>query len=202
MRVPDPDTSERFLLEAASRNPGRWVDHSRQTAAAARLLSEQLPHLDASTAHSLGLLHDIGRREGVTGMRHAYDGYRFLLESGYPDAARICLTHSFPFQHVDAASSKWDCTAEEMEEVRIALDACTYDDYDRLLQLCDAIALPEGYCLMEKRLVGVLMRYENFNEYTLRKWRAYFDIQEQFEAMLGCSIYDLLPGVMETTFRA
>ena len=28
-----------------------------------------------------------------------------------------------------------------------------YDDYDRLVQLCDALALPSGFCLLEKRFV-------------------------------------------------
>lgn len=202
LQVPDPATAERLLLEAEARNPGRWVDHSRVAAEAARRIAERLPQLDAASAHSLGLLHDIGRREGISGMRHAYDGYRFLMDDGFPDAARICLTHSFPYQHIEAASSRWDCTAREMEEIRIALEGTTYDDYDRLLQLCDAIALPQGFCLMEKRLLDVLMRYENFNAFTIPKWRAYFEIKAHFEAQLGCSIYDLLPGVVETTFQA
>ena len=29
-----------------------------------------------------------------------------------------------------------------------------YDDYDRLVQLCDALAMPTGFCLLEKRFVG------------------------------------------------
>ena len=34
-----------------------------------------------------------------------------------------------------------------------------YDDYDRLVQLCDSLALPSGFCLLEKRFVDVALRY-------------------------------------------
>ncbi len=34
-----------------------------------------------------------------------------------------------------------------------------YDDYDRLLQLSDALALPDGLCLIEKRLVDGALRH-------------------------------------------
>ena len=27
-----------------------------------------------------------------------------------------------------------------------------YDDYDRLVQLCDALAMPSGFCLLERDL--------------------------------------------------
>lgn len=32
-----------------------------------------------------------------------------------------------------------------------------YDDYDRLVQLCDSLALPSGFCLLEKRFVDVAL---------------------------------------------
>ena len=156
--------------------------------------------MDRRSAYILGLLHDIGRRESVTGMRHVYDGYRFLTAEGYPDAARICLTHSFAVKDVRSGSGRWDGTEAEMEEIDRYLKGIEYDDTDRLIQLCDAIALPEGFCLMEKRLVDVLIRHRKYNEFTIPKWEALFAIKEDFETRIGRSIYDLLPGVIETTF--
>ena len=200
MQLPDLDTAEAYLLSAEARNPGAWVAHSRNVAFAARAIAEKLPEINPESAFSLGLLHDIGRREGVSGMRHIYDGYRFMLAEGWPEAARICLTHSFPHQDVRAASSRWDCTEAELEEVRQALDSYEYNDYDRVIQFCDSIALPDGFCLMEKRLVDVVRRYRNTNEFTVLKWEAYFKIKDRLEAQIGESVYDLLPGVVETTF--
>jgi len=32
------------------------------------------------------------------------------------------------------------------------------------------------------------------------KWRAVFQIRDDFERAMGCSVYSLLPGVVENTF--
>ncbi|HUF39944.1 MAG TPA: HD domain-containing protein [Anaerolineales bacterium] len=199
-RHPDPETARTYLRDAETRNPGAWIAHSQNVAVAARAFAERIPDLDPERAEVFGLLHDIGRRVGVIGMRHVYDGYRFMLAEGWHSVARICLTHSFPYQDVRAASSRWDCTPEELDEIERYLSAIEYDRYDELIQLCDSIAVPEGFCLLEKRLVDVMLRYKNFNDFTLLKWEAFFAIKERFEARMGVPIYNLLPGVVETTF--
>ena len=79
------------------------------------------------------------------------------------------------------------------------MEQIDYDRYDRLIQLCDSLALPSGFCLMEKRLVDVVMRYGT-NPLTIPKWKAYFTIKDDFEGEIGGSIYALLPGVVENTF--
>ena len=188
-----------MLLEAETRNPGPWVAHSRNVALAAKCIAEHCPELDAAASYILGLLHDIGRREGVTGMRHTLDGYAFLHERGFEDAARICLTHSFPRQDAQAIFGRWDVTTAEFEVVEAYLSKLEYDDYDRLLQLCDCLALPEGICLLEKRMVDAALRY-GVNAYTVSKWQGYIELQAYFEGIIGGSIYGVLPGVMETTF--
>ncbi len=169
---------------------------------AAQLIAEHHPVLDAERAYILGLLHDIGRRAGRTGMRHVIDGYTYLNDLGFDGAARICLTHSFPYQHPRAVFGEWDCTDQEFQMMSDALMGITYEDYDLLLQLCDALALPEGFCLIEKRLVDVFMRYaqDGADSSVHTKWQQVFNIQRRFEQIAGCSIYKLLPGVVETTF--
>jgi len=169
------------------------------TTQAAQALARHYPGLDADAAYILGLLHDIGRREGVTGGRHALDGYRYLAEQGFWDAARICMTHSFPVQDIHYMTGEWDCTSEELAFIARTLAEIVYTPYDRLIKLCDALALPSGFCLVEKRLVDVALRYGT-NEYTVKKWKAILQIQRDFEQVLGCSIYSLLPGVVENTF--
>jgi hypothetical protein len=59
--------------------------------------------------------------------------------------------------------------------------------------------LPGGPELMEKRLLDVSLRH-GFNKFTIRKWKAFFDIRAEFETVIGTSIYQLLPGVVENTF--
>ncbi|MCP4360186.1 MAG: HD domain-containing protein [Chloroflexi bacterium] len=200
MKIPTLSETESFLAEAADLNPGPWVAHSRYVAEAARQIALHHPELEPEAAYILGCLHDIGRREGITGMRHIIDGYHFLAAQGYEDAARICLTHSFPAQDIREAFGKWDCTQEEYNFVADYLLGIQCTVYDKLFQLCDALALPDGCCLLEKRFIDVVLRY-GFNDFTLDKWRATFAIKEQFEQEIGCSIYELLPNVVETTFN-
>jgi hypothetical protein len=132
-------------------------------------------------------------------VRHILDGYAFLRDEGFPDAARVCLTHSFPVKDTGAYAGRWEGDASERRFVQAYLDAGPYTDYDRLIQLCDALALPDGFCLLERRFVEVTLRH-GFNDLTLAKWRAYLAVRRDFEAILGTSIYHFLPGVVEHTF--
>jgi hypothetical protein len=198
MKIPRLEEAEKLLLEAEKHNPGPWVAHSRNVALAAKCIAEH-SNLDADAVYIMGLLHDIGRREGVTKMRHTLDGFRFLQGLGFDDAARICITHSFVLKTMDAHEGRWDCSGEELKFVTDFVDVIEFDDYDKLFQLCDALALAEGICLIEKRIVNVALRI-GVNNQTVAKWKALFEVQAYFEQKIGQSIYKVLPGVVETTF--
>lgn len=193
MRVPNVNQAEIFLKEASELNPGRWVDHCQVAAECARKIAKNCG-MDGDIAYVMGLLHDIGRRVGVVGMRHMIEGYYYLMEQGFEDCARICLTHSFPCQNMGEELGKRDCTPEEETFIGTYITEIEYDDYDRLIQLSDAIALPERAVLMEKRLVDVALRY-GVNDMTTQKWRKYFEIKEYFDRKAGCDIYTLI-GVL------
>ena len=96
--------------------------------------------MDGDRAYAMGLLHDIGRREGVMDMKHIICGYRFMKAMGYVDIARICLTHSFPYKNIKSYNGKNDCSEEETIFIKDFLEQREYDDYDRLIQLCDAVS--------------------------------------------------------------
>jgi hypothetical protein len=191
--------AEQILAEAELMNPGPWVQHSRNVALAAQLIAERHPRLDPETAYVLGLCHDIGRREGRYHIRHLIDGYRFLADLGYADAARISLTHSFPIPDIRVYVGEWDCSPQELAFLEQFIATTQFTEYDRLIQLCDAIAAPEGFCLMEKRIVDVALRL-GINALTLAGWDARFKIKAEIEAVIGQSIYQVLPGVVEGTF--
>jgi hypothetical protein len=197
--IPTQQQAEEYLQEAQAMNPGPWATHSRLAAQAARRIASRISALDPEAAYVLGLLHDIGRREGVYGMRHVVDGYRFMTAQGYAGAARICLTHSYPLPAVASGSATWDGTQEEYEFTQAYLDGFEYTLYDRLIQLCDGISMASGYCLIEKRMVDVALRY-GINSLTLAKWRAFLAIKDEFDRLAGCPVYGLLPGIVENTF--
>lgn len=185
-------------LEIAARNnPGPWEQHSVSAADNAMRIAEKAG-MDPEKAWVMGLLHDIGRRYGVTGMRHGYDGYRYLLEIGQPEIAPICLSHSYPIKDADMFCGKHDCTEEEKAVIRQFLQEREYDDYDLLIQLCDAISLPTGACIMEKRFVDVVLRH-GIAAYSAEKWKKLFEIKKYFDTLCGCDIYTLLPGVVENS---
>ena len=197
--IPTLEWAQKLLTESAAINPGPWEAHSRFVALGAQLIADRCSGLDPDRAYILGMLHDIGRRFGIAGMRHVLDGYQFLNHQGYPGAARICMTHSYPIRDLPHGASPWDGSEQDWQIVAAFLAGIEYDDYDRLIQLCDALALPSGFCLLEKRLVEVALRY-GCNQWTVERWQAFIKIKDYFESRIGGSIYPLLPGVVENTF--
>lgn len=199
-QAPSVDEAKLILKEGGRLNPGPWIKHSMYVGEAAELIARNCPGLNPEIAYVSGLLHDIGRRFGVTSMRHSIDGYNFLSQMGYHLPARICITHSFPYKNSKAVFGNWDCSDEELEFIDQFLNKVEFDDYDRLIQLCDALALPTGFCLIEKRMIDVALRH-GLNEYIVQKWKNTFNIQKYFEECMGKSLYSVLPGVVENTFN-
>ena len=195
---PDIQVAGQLLVEAELLNPGPWVQHSRLVAQAAKSIAVHMPDMDAQKATILGLLHDIGRRAGVCDLLHILHGYNYLENLGYPAAARICITHGFRIQDVRTAGHNWDGTPQELAFVERVLAQYEYDPYDRLIQLCDALATGDRFCMIEQRLVDVALR-RGIKEHTLAEWRVLFEVKTWFEQRLGQSIYACLPGVASET---
>ena len=191
MKVPSIETATKLLNEAAVLNPGLWIDHNKTAGMCAKRIAEKCEGMDADAAYVMGLLHDIGRREGIMDMRHIFAGYQFMMSLGYEDSARICLTHSFPYKDIRAYNGQNDCSEEETAFISSFIDSEKYDDYDRLIQLCDAISFPNGPTYVEKRLVDVVLR-RGFNDFTIPKWKAFLELKTYFDEKTGMDIYKVL----------
>ena len=192
--LPDRTAAQTLLAEAETVNPGAWVAHSVGVARAAELIAQKHPALDPERAYVLGLLHDIGRRTGPNRDRHILDGHEYLTRLGYADAARIALTHSFVIPDLSTLQGDWDGTPEEYARLEKLLAAVQITEEDRLLQLCDLLALPDSFCTVQERLVDVALRY-GVNDRTVEKWRAQLALKVHFDAACGLNIYRLLPGL-------
>ena len=190
--------AEDALREAERLNPGPWGDHSRYVALACQKVAGRCPNLDAEAAYLYGLLHDIGRYAGRTSERHLIDGYRYCMERGWEKAAQICISHAFMVKDISSSIGVFDMPPEDKEFMARFVKDAVYDDYDYLVQLCDALALPTGFCLLEKRFVDVAIRYGT-HPATVDRWRAVLRIKDHFESVIGGSIYDLLPGAVENS---
>lgn len=184
--LPTREKAEKLLLEAEKCNPGPWGNHSRVAAHCAEKIAMECNDLDADKAYILGLLHDIGRKFGVRHLGHVSDGYTYMMSLGYDEVAQICLTHSFNNQTTDEYIGKFDTTDEELKMIQDALKAVTFDDYDRLIQLCDALAGAERVLDMEERMEDVRRRY---GSYPQEKWNGNLALKKCFEEKMGKDIY-------------
>lgn len=183
------EQAHELLLWAHEQNPGPWLGHSLTAARAAETLANACG-LDSKQAYLYGLLHDIGRYEGVRGMRHVIAGYELMMQKNQPEIARICLTHSFPLPELDAYTGPQDCTPEEKLFLKEAISKIKMSAYDHLIQLCDALAMPNGISTIEERLFEGNLRH-GFNDYTQRKWQAFINLKKDFDTRCGMNIYQL-----------
>ena len=105
---------------------------------------------------------------------------------GYDEAAKICLTHSFNNHTVDEYIGKLDVSDEEMKMIKTELARTVYDDYDRLIQLCDSLAGAEGVLDIEDRMNDVKKRY---GFYPQDKWDSNMRLKRYFEKKMEKDIY-------------
>lgn len=188
--LPSMDEARSFLEEGGRMNPGPWIQHSEYVAEAAGKIAAECEGLDEEMAYICGLLHDIGRRFGVSYLAHVYDGYKFLMEHGYEKAARTALSHSFNGKKMEDYIGKFDISEEKKEELKSLLDAMEYDEYDYLIQLCDSIAVGDGIVSLEERMNDVKSRY---GYYPQEKWDRNMALKEYFEKKMGKDLYTVVP---------
>lgn len=185
---PSKEEAGRLLREAEACNPGPWGSHSRVAALCAQRIAAAAG-LDSEKAYVLGLLHDIGRKFGTGHLKHVYDGYHYMMELGYDAAARICLTHSFCLPGLEVYIGKRDIPDFQQAELQNLLECIEFDDYDRLIQLCDCLAGAEGVMDMEARMTDVEIRY---GFYPREKREANLALRRHFEEKCGQDIYSLV----------
>ena len=194
--LPTAEEAMKELRIAEEMNPGPWVKHSVNTGIAARKIAEKIPSMDPEKAYIVGLLHDIGRRVGIVDIpTHIYEGYKYCMEKGWDEAARICMTHSYLRMQEEF---DYEPESETERAIKAYIMNCEADDYDRLIQLCDSLAVDYGFVILEKRFVDVTRRYGIMKGY-IKGWNTAFAIKEAFEKEMGCSIYDVLPGIAQTS---
>ena len=187
--LPIREEAETILKEAEKCNPGAWVNHSRITAHCAERIAEKCCGLDSEKAYILGLLHDIGRKFGVSHLRHVFDGYSYMMSLGFDEAAKICLTHSFNNQTLNDYIGRFDTTKNELKLIENKLKSIETDDYDRLIQLCDSLAGSEKILNIEERMTDVKHRY---GQYPKEKWNKNLQLKQYFENKIGGDIYTVV----------
>ena len=166
-------------------------EHSHRVAEYARLIGAHMGFAgeELDSLYRSALLHDIGRRYGKRHLGHVLDGYRYMLSLGYDEVARVCLSHSFNNQSLADYVGRRDTTPEETKIIADGLDGMAYDEYDRLIQLCDSLAGADGVMDIIERMEDIRRRY---GDYPQNKWDINLAIKAHFEALAGRDIYDIV----------
>ena len=192
---PTKEKAEEILKEAEQCNPGPWGNHSRTAAHCAGKIASYCEDMDENKAYVLGLLHDIGRKFGTRHLGHVSDGYSYMMSLGYDEVARICMTHSFSDGTTKDYVGEFDTTEEELELIEATLKNTELDEYDKLIQLCDAMSGSEGVMNMEDRMNDVRRRYGHYSQ---QKWDSNMALRKHFEEKMGMDLYE---AVEKETFR-
>lgn len=176
----------KLVDESEKLNPGPWKQHSLAVGECAQKIAERCPDMDADKAFIVGVVHDIGRRFSKKHMQHVIDGYRYMTELGYDEAARVCMSHSFHSQDIHEYIGNRDVTDAEYAEIERYINAMVYDDYDRLIQLCDSLVLDGKAVEVVARMDDVARRY---GHYPQRKRDRVMELKRYFEEKMGDNLY-------------
>lgn len=181
--------AEGLINEARQLNDGPWINHSYNVACLAERIADKAG-MDSDKAYIVGLLHDIGRRNGTMQARHALEGYRYLSDIGYEEGARICMTHTFQCKDVDGIYDNWDCNEEELHFISEYLNKIQYDDYDKLFQtenrspfIYSSIFKSELNYTADHFLLSVAV--------PVRKRQCIAQLDQYFDSKTGVDIYTL-----------
>lgn len=169
-----------------------YIFHSIGIAEAAAKIAAK-SGLNEERAYVLGLLHDYGKRQRQkeTGVSHIMAGYDRMMTAGWTDVARICLTHSFPDPDFDFA----DYPSYPLADLRRAKELISqikYDDYDRLIQLCDIFFEGTSKISYQRRIACIRQRYGLTKEQTAVLENKAAENKAYFDAKCGCDVYDIL----------
>lgn len=190
---PSRGVAEFILTQGHEKNPGPWKNHCFEVARSAEKIAKAINakggNMDPDKAYVYGLLHDIGRRQGVTGLLHIIDGYEYLSPFGFENAARICLTHSFNNKNMDEYIGDKDTSPDQMEKIMTLLNSSEYNDYDKLIQLLDATCNADGTKNLEARMNDVRERY---GSYPKAKWDKNFELKAYFEKLMNKDLYEVI----------
>lgn len=177
--------------EDISENKNRWVKHCIYVGIAAGRIAEKLG-LDIDYAISLGYIHDVGRK--ISHPNHVIDGYHYMVEYGYIEEARSCLTHSFIDNNIYNVADKVSGPQERFDFMNGFLHSVELTPYDNIVQMCDLFCLETGFTTVEKRMLDIYVR-KGVYDTTKPHFYKVMELKKRLEDKMGCSLYELFPEI-------
>jgi hypothetical protein len=96
---------------------------------------------------------------------------------------------------IEGYIGRFDTSEEETNMIRTRLREIIPDDYDLLIQLCDAISGAEGVLDIVDRMSDVKRRYGMYDQ---GKWDRNLELKSIFEQKMGRNLYE---AVEKGSFR-
>lgn len=177
--------------EDLGEDKNRWVRHCIYVGIAAGRIAEKLG-LDVDYAIALGYIHDVGRK--ISHPNHTIDGYHYMVEHGYTEEARSCLTHSFIDNNINNAADKVSGPQERYDFMNGFLQSVEITPYDNIVQMCDLFCLETGFTTVEKRMLDIYVR-KGIYDTTRPHFDKIMELKKRLEDKMGCSLYDLFPEI-------
>ncbi len=176
----------------------RWVRHCIYVGIAAGRIAEKLG-LDGDYAIALGYIHDVGRK--ISHPNHVIDGYHYMIEHGYVEEARSCLTHSFIDNNIYNAADKVSGPQERFNFMNNFLKSIELTPYDNIVQMCDLFCLETGFTTVEKRMLDIYVR-KGIYDTTKPHFNKVMELKKRLEDKMGCSLYDLFPEISKQALES
>lgn len=169
----------------------RWVKHCIYVGVGAGRIATKLG-IDSDYAQALGYVHDIGRK--ISHPNHTIAGYKYMINEGYPEEARSCLTHSFIDNNIYYTAGGIPQGQDRFDYMNSFLQSTELTIYDNIVQMCDLFCLETGFTTIERRLLDITERKGVFDNSQLHLEKT-MELKRRLEDMMGCSLYELFPEI-------
>ena len=131
------------------------------------------------------------QNEKYTGIPHFIVGYDEMMEREFDFVAKICLTHSFPikdFLFEDYSSYN----REDLIKIKNILQKIEYNDYDRLIQLCDMFFEGMNKVTYQERIEGIKRRFSLTDDQIKNLKKGAETNKKYFDDLCGCDVYNII----------
>lgn len=166
--------------------------HFLAVAECAKKIAKNCKNLDPEKAYICGLLHDCGQPSENRDCNkfHGLVGYHKMMEMGFDEVARTCLTHSFP--EYDFKPERFSYTHSEMVLCRNLINNISYNDYDLLIQYSDMLCKGGLVTTLKDRIIYIMNTYKISIKDARIRYRIMLKIKKHFDKLCGQDTYCLL----------
>lgn len=169
----------------------KWIKHCIYVGTGAGRIAVAL-ELDSDYAQALGYIHDIGRK--ISHPNHTIAGYKYMINEGYSEEARSCLTHSFIDNNIYYTAGGIPEGKDRFDYMNSFLQGTELTIYDNIVQMCDLFCLDTGFTTIERRLLDITKRKGVYSNSALHLEKT-MELKAKLEKMIGYSLYDLFPEI-------